>query len=76
MDKNVVTPTPKLLHQQGGSLKSGVFCFYRHGPEHAASSAPCAAVVTLSRDRESLEAEIAMEAGDAEALERAVRGQG
>jgi len=35
-----------------------------------------AAVVTLFRDRESLEAEIAMEAGDAEALERAVRGQG
>ncbi len=33
-----------------------------------------AAVVTLFRDRESLEAEIAMEAGDAEALERAVRG--
>jgi NADPH-dependent 2,4-dienoyl-CoA reductase/sulfur reductase-like enzyme/nitrite reductase/ring-hydroxylating ferredoxin subunit len=35
-----------------------------------------AAVVTLFRDRESLQAEIAMEAGDREALERAVRGKG
>jgi NADPH-dependent 2,4-dienoyl-CoA reductase/sulfur reductase-like enzyme/nitrite reductase/ring-hydroxylating ferredoxin subunit len=35
-----------------------------------------AAVVTLFRDRESLQAEIAMEAGDREALERAVRGEG
>ncbi|HEX4494093.1 MAG TPA: FAD-dependent oxidoreductase [Thermoanaerobaculia bacterium] len=33
-----------------------------------------AAVATIFRDRESLEAEIAMEAGDAAALERAVRG--
>jgi apoptosis-inducing factor 3 len=35
-----------------------------------------AAVVTLFRDRESLQAEIAMEAGDQEAVERAVRGEG
>jgi NADPH-dependent 2,4-dienoyl-CoA reductase/sulfur reductase-like enzyme/nitrite reductase/ring-hydroxylating ferredoxin subunit len=33
-----------------------------------------AAVATIFRDRESLEAEIAMEAGDAAAVERAVRG--
>ena len=33
-----------------------------------------AAVATIFRDRESLEAEIAMEAGDQRAVERAVRG--
>jgi apoptosis-inducing factor 3 len=35
-----------------------------------------AAVATIFRDRESLEAEIAMEEGDATAVERAVRGAG
>ena len=35
-----------------------------------------AAVATIFRDRESLEAEIAMEAGDAAAVEKAVKGEG
>ena len=54
----------------GGSIaeKSAVLAFRSRGR--------IAAVVTLFRDRESLEAEIAMEAGDQGAVERAVRGEG
>jgi NADPH-dependent 2,4-dienoyl-CoA reductase/sulfur reductase-like enzyme/nitrite reductase/ring-hydroxylating ferredoxin subunit len=53
--------------------KSAVLVFRSGG---GGAGGRIAAVVTLSRDRESLEAEIAMEAGDADAVERAVRGEG